>query len=177
MRTSDRIEAGARLMALLLAVLMIAPAAAFGTSVYDHQRQLAARQAVEWHTVAATAVDTSMVVSRFAAVRFRSHVRWSANGSFHDAWLDTPDNVNSGGQTAVWINSRGELVGPPLTHDELSAAAFGATLSVWLAVTGVLWLAVRVLTWRLDCRRHAGWETDWQALDRDRGGRKDRFWK
>jgi len=43
-RRSDRLEASVRLLALILALLLIAPAAAFGTSVYDEQKQTAARQ-------------------------------------------------------------------------------------------------------------------------------------
>ncbi len=176
-RRSDRLEAGARLTALIFALLLIAPAAAFGTSVYDQQRQAAARQSVEWHTVDATAVENSSVISRIGAVDFRSHVSWRADGSDHSAWFVGPQNLKSGDRTSVWVNTRGEYVGPPQTRDQVSAAAFGAAAMMWLGLTGSLYLAVQVLHWWLDRTRHAGWAAEWHELDRDGGGRKDHYRK
>ena len=176
-RASDRIEAGAKLMALVFAVLMIAPAAAFGTSVYDEQRQLAARQAVDWHTVAATAVDKSAVIARVAAVRFRSHVRWLDDGSVHSAWFVGPQDLKPGDQTSVWVDHRGDYVGPPTSRGQMSAAAFGAVALVWLGVTGGLYLVVQAVRWLIDRKRYAGWAVEWQEFDRDGGERQDRFRK
>jgi hypothetical protein len=176
-RRTDRLEAGARLMASILALLLIAPAAAFGTSVYDQQRQLAARQSAEWHTVAAIAVESSIAVSRFTAVGFRSHARWRAGGADHNAWFVGPQNLRSGDPTSVWVNNRGEYVGPPQTRDQVSAAAFGAAALMWLGLTGFLYLVVQVVHWWVDRKRYAGWAAEWQELDRDGRGRSDRHRK
>ncbi|MDR3660211.1 MAG: hypothetical protein P4L86_07390 [Mycobacterium sp.] len=156
-------------------MLVIAPAAALGTSVYDEQSRLAARQGVEWHTVTATAVDKSLVESRVAALGFRSHVRWSVGGADHTAWFVGPQDLAPGDQTSVWVDNRGEYVGPPLTRDQVSAAAFGAAALLWLGVAGGLYLMVLAVRWRLNRKRYAGWAADWQQLDRDGGGRRDRF--
>lgn len=177
MRPSDRLEAGVRLMASILALLLIAPAAALGTSVYDQQRQLAARQSAEWHTVAATAVESSIAVSRFTAVGFRSHVQWHADGTDHNAWFVGSQNLRSGDPTAVWVNNRGEYVGPPQSRDQVSAAAFGAAALMWLGLTGFLYLVVQVVHWWVDRKRYAGWAAEWQELDRDGRGRNDRYRK
>ncbi len=176
-RRGDRLEAAARLVALVAALFLIAPAAAFGTSVYDQQRQAAARQSAEWHTVAATALDSSAVVSRVGAAGFRSHVRWWAGGTDHDAWFVGSQQLKTGDQTSVWVNNRGEYVGPPLTRDQVSAAAFGAAVLLWLGLTGSLYGLVQALRWRLDRKRFAGWAAEWQELDRDGRGRKDHYRK
>ncbi len=176
-RRSDRLEASARLMALIVALLLIAPAAAFGTSVYDEQKQTVARQSAEWHTVAATAVDNSVVVSRVGAAGFRTHVRWRAGGADHNAWFVGTQNLRLGDQTSVWVNHRGEYVGPPQSREQVSAAAFGAAAMLWLGVTGSLYLAVLALRWWLDHKRYGRWATEWRELDRDGRGRQDHYRK
>lgn len=176
-RRSDRLEASARLLALMVALLLMAPAAAFGTSVYDQQRQVAAQQSAEWHTVAATAVDNSVVVSRFGAGGFRTHVRWRADGADHNAWFVGPQNLSPGDQTSVWVNQLGEYVGPPQTREQVSAAAFGAAALLWLGVAGSLYLAVQALCWWLDRQRYGKWAAEWRELDRDGRGRQDHYRK
>lgn len=174
-RRSDRLEAAARFMALVIGLFLIAPAAAFGTSVYDQQRQVVARQSAEWHTAAATAVDNSVLISRFGAAGFRSHVRWRAGEADHDAWVMGPTHLQRGDQTSVWVNKRGEYAGPPQTRDQVSAAAFGAAVMLWLGLTGSLYGLVQVFHWRLDRKRFAGWADEWREFDRDGGGRKDHY--
>ena len=163
----------ARLLATTGALLLIAPAAAYGTSVYDQQRQAAASQTAEWHTVAATAVDNSVVVSRVAAAGFRTHVRWRVGEADHDAWFVGPDHLKPGDQTAIWVNSRGEYVGPPQSREQVSAAAFGAAALLWLGLAGSLYLAVQALRWWLDHKRYGRWAAEWRELDRDGRGRQD----
>jgi hypothetical protein len=176
-RRSDRLEASVRLLALILALLLIAPAAAFGTSVYDEQKQTAARQSAEWHTVDATAVDNSVVVSRFGAAGYRTHVRWRAGGADHNAWFVGPQNLRVGDQTSVWVNRRGEYVGPPQTRDQVSAASFGAAALLWLGLTGSLYIVVETLRLWLDHKRYGRWAAEWRALDRDGKGRQDHYRK
>jgi len=176
-RGSDRLEASVRLMALIVALLLIAPAAAFGTSIYDEQKQAAARQSVEWHTVTATVVDNSDVVSRVGAAGFRTHVRWRTGETEHDAWFVGTQNLTRGDQTSVWVNHRGEYVGPPPTRDEVSAAAFGAAALLWLGLTACLYVMVETLRWWLDHKRYSRWAAEWRELDRDGRGRKDHYRK
>lgn len=172
-RRSDRLEAAARIMALMVALVLIAPAAAFGTSVYDQQTQVAARQSAEWHTVAATAVDNSVVVSRVGAAGFRTHVRWRVGGADHDAWFVGPQNLRIGDQTSMWVNRRGEYVGPPQTRGQASGAAFGAAALLWLGLAGGLFVMVQTLRGWLDHKRYRTWAAEWRELDRDGKGRKD----
>jgi hypothetical protein len=176
-RRSDRLEASVKLMALIVALLLIAPAAAFGTSVHDQERQVAARQSAEWHTVDATAADNSLVISRFGAAGFRTHVHWRAGGSDHNAWFVGPKNLRVGDQTSVWVNSRGDYVGSPLTRDQVSAAAFGAAALFWLSLTGSLYAMVQTLRWWLDHKRYGMWAAEWRELDRDGKGRQGHYRK
>ena len=172
-RRSDRLESSATLLALIVALLLIAPAAAFGTSVYDEQKQTAARQSAEWHTVAATAVDNSVVLSRVGAAGFRTHVHWRAGGADRNAWFVGPENLRLGDQTSVWVNHQGEYVGPPQNRDQVSAAAFGAAALLWLGLTGSLFVMVETLRWWLDHKRYGRWAAEWLELDRDGKGRQD----
>lgn len=176
-RRSDRLEASVKLMALIVALLLIAPAAAFGTSVHDQQRQVAARQSAESHTVDATAADNSVVVSRFGAGGFRTHVQWVAGGSGHNAWFVGPKNLRLGDHTSVWVNSRGEYVDSPQTRDQVSASAFGAAALLWLGLTGSLYVMVQALRWWLDHKRYGRWAAEWSELDRGGKGRQGHYRK
>ena len=171
-RRSDRLESAARLIAVVVTLAAIAPAAAFGTSVLTQQSQVALQQATDRHTVSATAMAGSVIEARIAAVRFWSPVRWMANDVVHNAWIEGTDDLKSGDLTTVWVNDRGELAGPPLTHEQVSANAFGAGVLLWLSIVGGMCLVIQVLRWRLDRTRYADWSNEWQALDCDGEGKQ-----
>ncbi|MDH6246980.1 hypothetical protein M2432_004643 [Mycobacterium sp. OTB74] len=174
-RASDRLEAIVKLIAAILAVLAIAPAAAFGTAVHDQQVQLALRQVAEWHNVPAQAVANSVIQSRVAADAFRSNVRWMVSGRTYTGSIEGPTDLKTGDWTTVWVDKRGDITEPPMTREQIATAAFGAAAALWLGVVGGLLSLVGILHRRLDRSRYAGWSNEWRMLDHDGGGRKDWF--
>lgn len=171
-RTSDRLEAWTVLIAVLVAVLAIPFAATIGTLTYERQVQLSVRQAAELRQVAATVIADSTPEAQPGRVWFRTQVRWSVGTEPTTGWLEGADRLNAGDRATVWVNDRGEQVGPPLSREQASVVAIGIAALAWLAVVVVLSTSVRVVHWHLERSRYEGWTREWRTFDCDGNGRR-----
>ncbi|MGY4649462.1 Rv1733c family protein [Mycobacterium sp. URHB0021] len=172
-RVSDRIEA--LVMALMVGVLLVSVpiAGAVGTAVYDSSSQRLAEQAPTSHTVAATAIKSSIDTAGLKTVPVSVMARWQVNGREHTGLLkwDRPE-VSVGDQMDIWVNADGQKVAPP-SWPAFHAVAVG--LGIWLSFA-VGAVAVFMVVWlRLNHARLAGWDRELDRLASDDGsGRANR---
>src|SRR5690242_15082406 len=107
LRASDRIEALATVVAVLVSLLAIPVAAALGTAVADSQRDVYAQQHHSRHPVTATITDDTAAhsISRTNAVT--TSARWSAGGTEHTGAVTTPSVTKPGDHVSIWVDDNG----------------------------------------------------------------------
>lgn len=166
-RRADVVEGwvvlGVWLLTLLAGVLAGLPAA----------RSVAhglARERADWHPVVAHVVaevpDMSPERRHISdGGRVWAEVRWTvADGSVHTGRVRVVPGGEAGARVTVWTDSRGHLVGSPVTSDQ---AAFRAALVGALAGLGaaiVPFAGGLLLRARLERRRMSAWDAEWARL-------------
>lgn len=170
LRRTDRVEAAALLLAIMISLLTIPFAGAAATAVYDTRSHLYAHQALTRHRLTATVTkDSSSLDSGSYAVPVQA--RWTANGGGRTASLQWKDPVKAGDRIDVWVDSSGNQVDPPTPTAAagFQAAAIAASIVITtIVVTAVLFAATR---WRLDRIRHAQLDREIRGLV-DEGGKR-----
>lgn len=176
-RTSDRIEAVATALAVVIVLLAVPVAAAVGTAVHDSRAHAYAEQAATRHQVTATAVQDSTTIVRPNVIVFVVRARWNADGRYHDSTIDWPTSARAGDQTSLWVDARGEAVEEPAAPGQAGLEAVGAAVSLWLGVALAVAVLAFALRWRLDLARFAAWDRALRSpVDGDSadGGRPNR---
>jgi len=180
-RTSDRAEL-AVLGALLTAFLAGAPFAAHaaGSWTYAISAREAHLQQTTLHQVRATLLTGSAPWSA-TAYGAEANARWTApDGQVRTGPVLLPNGATAGSTVMVWTDQSGQLTDPPLQATQIvSRVDLSRVLAV--AALAILLIAVGALVHRrLNKRRLAGWDRDWQAtgprwsrqrLDRANGDR------
>jgi hypothetical protein len=156
-RPSDRIEALALTLVMVVSLLSIPIGAAVGTAVYDSRSRIYAEQAKTRITVTATVID---VPARSDTTRV--HARWVAAGSEHTGAIKARSVLKPGDSIDIPVTSDGSYAGPP----GMSAAteAVAVALAIWLNATGLaaaLFAGTRAI---LNRARHASWQSDFVQL-------------
>jgi hypothetical protein len=169
-RGSDRIQAVTR--AGLLAVFLVgAPAAAlyvshgiYASGLRAEQAQATARHRVPAIVLRATPIAAGWLRPRPSPVLLS--IRWALpGGPSRTGEISSAQNAVAGSVLAVWIDAKGRLTHPPLSHSVVTAQVIGAVLATPV-VLALLLAAVGVVTsWLLDKYRLARWEADWSAVE------------
>jgi hypothetical protein len=99
-------------------------------------------------------------------------VRWTApGGSTHVDEARVPYGSRAGSAVTLWADGAGQITTEPLTEGEtrLHGIAGGvlAALGLGATVLGAAW----VVRLRLDQRRLAQWDAEWERIDTRRGGK------
>ncbi|MFG1930702.1 hypothetical protein ACGFK1_08585 [Mycobacterium sp. NPDC048908] len=169
-RTSDRVEAVAMLLALLFAILAVPVAGALGTAVYDNRIHVFADERMARHEVQATATHDSSVTALPYQSSYVSEVHWEFAGQLHTGVASTRNRMKVGDQTSVWVDAAGEFTPPPRGDKDAAAEAVMTALGLWVAVAGAAAAAYALLRSRLNHLRHAAWDRELDDLA-DNGGR------
>jgi hypothetical protein len=135
LRASDRIEALATAVAVMVSLLAIPIAAAVGTAVHDSQRHAYAQQHHTRHLVTATIIDDTAAqkISRTNTVTMAA--RWSAAGAEHTGVVTTQSATKPGDHVTIWVDNNGALTDEPTPTTRAAADAVTAALVTWSAVT------------------------------------------
>ena len=172
-RSSDRIETLAALLAVALALVAIPVAGAAGTALYDDLAQQFAAQRIERTELRATAVGDSTPVSKASGTAFHTEIQWQFAGGIHTDSVRTAE-LHAGAPVTIWVDREGIRVPPPLTDDEAVSQAVIAALTGWLTVAGAGLGAWALLHHRLDQARYAEWDRALDGLAGNDDGRTNR---
>lgn len=167
-RPSDRLEAGARVAALLLSVLGLWAAVAVGVLVLGSERSGAAHTAAAHHAVTATIVSTPRAIAvpgRAVAVS-TARVAWSTPAGVDRVGSSVvAPGAERGDLTTVWVTDAGDLTSAPLSRGDAAAVAVLSATAVFLSTVGLLALLLAGLRRLLDQRRYRDWARDWARFE------------
>ena len=99
--------------------------------------------------------------------------RWVApDGSERSGTISSTGGARSGDIVQVWADRSGNITAAPMTSAGAAIKVILVAAGAWStvgAVLGVGWLIVRN---RLNRRRFAGWDHDWQVVEPQWSGRQ-----
>ena len=172
-RTSDRIEAAAVLLIVVLALLAAPVSGSVGTVVYDNLTHRFAADRLSRHEVAATVTHDSSLAPQAYEKPFLTPIQWEFAGHVYAEEMRTSDRMKAGEQQRIWIDAAGSRTMKPLTDQDAATEAAVTAFGLWFAAVGVATAAWTVLRLRLDRLRYADWDRELDDLA-DNGGRTNR---
>jgi hypothetical protein len=155
-RASDRCEALAVLVVIVVGLLAIPFAARFEASSYDDGIRIVEQQTSTRHTVE-TAVVRGSVPTDFDSP-LSVLVQWHDGPRLRTEEVVSPATVKPGATLNIWLDDTGKVTSAPLTPVDVKITAVSVGWTVWaLAVvfSGIVAVAFRV--W-LDRSRARAWE-------------------
>ncbi|MFF5989637.1 Rv1733c family protein [Prauserella flavalba] len=171
-RPSDRAEAAALLLAIVLPLLALPFAAALGSDSYARESRAAELEAgTRYETTAvllADAVPESPTAYSGGRQTVSVRAEWRLpDGSSGRGLVVAEAGLHKGSKVPVWLDASGERVRPPRTQAMVTWNAVAVAITVWLAVTLACacgWWALHAL---LDHARRERWQREWVELDRE----------
>jgi hypothetical protein len=135
LRATDRIEALAKAVAVMVSLLAIPVAAAVGTAIHDSQRDVYAQQHHTRHLVTATITDDTAAerISRTNTVAMAA--RWSAAGVEHTGAVTAQTATKPGDHVAIWVDDNGALTDEPTSTSRAGVDAVTVALFMLAGVT------------------------------------------
>lgn len=164
-RTSDRIEAWARLLLLMLFVPLAVVTTVVATGVVRDNGAGELRAAHAIRQVRAVLVAKAPRVAATAGLGTTWRARWSAGGVSHTGLVLAADGYSAGARVPVWTDRSGQLHSPPVTPGQVTSREVLASTVSPLGVGVVMWLGFLGLRRRLNIRRLAGWDRDWSVVE------------
>ncbi len=169
-RPIDLIESLLRAV-LLAAFLAGAPLATLSLSHATYLSGLRTQrmQALAWHPTPARILrlQTPAAAWRHPAPPLALlTVSWAGpDSAWHSGRILGAASAVTGSTTRVWIDGKGRLAHPPLSHAELTGQVIRTAVTTPLVIALLLALAMRVISLVLDKKRLARWEADWSATE------------
>lgn len=170
-RGSDRVEAMAVLVAVLVSLLSVPVVGAVATATNDSLTRHYAVERATRHQVTATVTEDSLLAPLSYERPFLTPVRWTFDGAERTAKIRT-HRMRAGAQTSIWVDAKGEPTSAPLPDDAAATEAVVTGFGLWFAAVGVSSAAFTVLRLRLNRSRAAAWDRALEDLV-DNGGRSD----
>ena len=162
-RGSDRIEAVAILLIVVVGILVIPLAGAAGTAVFDERTHAFASDRLTRHQVEATATRDSTASPEAYEKPFLTQIHWRYAGGTHTDEMRT-GQLKAGEPLTIWVDAAGNRSAEPLTDEDAAAAAIVAALALWAALVGsatAVWAGLRLRLTRL---RYADWDRELDDL-------------
>lgn len=170
-RASDRIEAAAVTLAVIVVLVATAFAGALGTIVRDARAQVYAEQAQTRYPVVAIAVEDSKAVTTLETTAFTVYAHWRVNGIDHADELGWNKAVKAGDPLGIWVDVDGNRVDPPAPTALAATDAVTVALVAWLSVVLVVVTAMSAVRSHVNRMRDAQWEWEIHCLIDGDGGR------
>ncbi|RDI60468.1 hypothetical protein DFR76_11598 [Nocardia pseudobrasiliensis] len=174
MRGSDRFESVIRGLAVVVMLIAVPMAGAFGTSAYTSEAARiasdnAAKSAVT-ATVTADPVQVSTAdTSGTSADTYQAPVRWDENGRSGVAIVEVPRTAARDGQIQLWLGHDGQTTSAPEASS--SAAVHGISFA-FMSLAGI-WACALVFVWStgrvLNVCRSSAWAREWRQISRPLG--------
>jgi hypothetical protein len=171
-RTSDRIEAAAVFLVLLVALLAVPVVGAVGTTRYDSRAHAYASQRLTSHEIDATTTQDSLPSTLPYQNTFLTQVQWQFAGRQHAGTIATPAEMKRGDHKRIWIDAEGNRIVAPPTDRDAAIDAVSVAGAAWLFIVSVGATGLMVLRHQLDQRRYAEW--DRELADLGDNGRTNR---
>ncbi|MBE1579616.1 hypothetical protein DI005_21550 [Prauserella sp. PE36] len=174
-RGSDRIEAAALVIVVLLSLLTIPVVVTHGQRSYAHNRQIAEEaMASRYETTATLLADAP---SRPRAGRgpvsengTRAQARWTTSEGIElTGAVPASSGMSAGSEVPIWIDTAGEVTSSPATPQDAAGHAAATAIATWLIVVGALSAAFWLLRAGLDQHRYAHWAHEWARLNTGHG--------
>jgi hypothetical protein len=169
-RRTDRLETLIS-AALLAAFLIGAPLFAGTLGRWVHQGGLSEQRAQQsWHQTPAVLLATAPAIPSYEVrLSWQNTVpvpaRWfGPRGQARSGEVSVPAGSRAGHTVQVWVDSSGQVTGPPLLGAELARRVVGAEVLAPLALGVVLVCLACVVRWLLNRRRLRDWEADWASI-------------
>ena len=166
-RGVDRTEALLLFAMLVVGLLLVPAAAAFGTWVSSASEQSASQRRAELRSVQAeTLEDTVMAVPVGPGqAASRARVRWTDElGVPHEGRTNVVVGTKAGSPVTVWLDRTGAIVPPPRQPQDSAALGAGAGMLVVMVGWPLLWGLFRLLRVPLDRSRSRAWEREWAEI-------------
>jgi hypothetical protein len=97
---------------------------------------------------------------------------WIApDGSGHSGTIITGGGAKRGETVQIWVDRSGNLAAPPMSNTAAMMLVVLAAVGTWLLLGAMLGSIVLGVHWRLNRRRMADWEHDWQDIEPRWSGR------
>jgi hypothetical protein len=171
-RRSDRIEAMALLIAIVVSVAAIPIAGAIGMSVRDARAQFYTDDAQVKRQVIATATENGEIVPNGRSIGFSAEAAWSEAGRTHRGEVPWADWAKVGDQQSIWVNNEGEYVAAPPSPSQADGEAISVALLMWLGIAQAAAGLVYLVRHRLNRRRYTQWDREIDVLHESHGRRK-----
>jgi hypothetical protein len=167
-RPSDRLEAWARLVLLVLAVLALPAAVGLGVRVAGALHEGAARSGTEHRAVTATLLSEPhlMAVPGHAGPLAIARVSWAMPG--HRERVGTAvvaPSARTGDPTTVWVDPDDQLTSAPMSASDAVVLTGLSAVGAYLAGVGALVLLLIGLRRLLDQHRYRAWALDWARFE------------
>ncbi|RSM38024.1 hypothetical protein DMA12_34575 [Amycolatopsis balhimycina DSM 5908] len=173
-RAGDRVEALLLLLVVAGALLAIPFAAAFGSETYAAQTARAAQEratrqpATAVSLAAASGQPYSTDGAGAPAAQTTVPAAWfDARGARHTGDVLTDPGSPAGTRVPVWLDSRGELAGEPLSASTSAADGVFAAILLWVAITGALAALYGAGRFVLSRFYAAAWDRAWARARHD----------
>jgi len=163
-RRTDRFEAFAIMVAVVMSLSAIAVAGPVGTAVYESHARRYIQQAQERHVVTATITDVGRELPDPQTGTAVVQAGWKVNGGVRTASFRTEDPVKVGDHLKIWVDTNENNVEAPRPTSVAGFDAAGVSVSIAvlaIAVTAALFAAAR---WRLDRIRSTQMEREIKTL-------------
>ncbi|PXY22317.1 Rv1733c family protein [Prauserella muralis] len=167
-RREDRIDAAARLTALVCALLAVPLAALLGSSAHARQLELSAGQLAASRPATAT-VLADAPRRRISPVASGSQwvdvpVRWQVAGAEKRGVLRVLEGTTAGSRRQIWLDRDGNLTAVPVTASDAARVGVGVGLAGWLAAVLTLACGYGLVRAGTDRRRLAAWGREWERV-------------
>ena len=170
-RRSDRVQAHARLAALLVWVAAVPLATSIGSVVHD---RLDAGVATRSSSPAVVLSDPADPSGKDGLLPRTATVTWTtATGVEHTSVAQIPWNARRGTRFTLWTDAAGRPTTPPSPSAVRWTDGLLAAAGVLVAAFVVLWLALLALRLLLDRQRYREWDLEWLQLGASRRRRGD----
>jgi hypothetical protein len=164
-RVSDRVEAAMAAFVVLIGMLTIPVAAAFGTACYDLRSQETANHAALIHSVTATVTGPERVVNASpTTVVYSAPITWHSSGGSHIARFRSTDELRRGDLVSVWVDDSGVLAAPPEPAAQVVVEAIAIAALLWTLVMGICCAISWAVRRALDRGRLAQWDQELRSL-------------
>ncbi|GAA4553284.1 Rv1733c family protein [Amycolatopsis samaneae] len=166
-RRSDRIEAAVLASTLLLGLTVLPFAAAAGSTVYAHERDVSAQQRATGRPAVAMLLADGPVAETagrggVVAEKAPTAAMWTLpDGTPRRGQVDAATGTVAGARVAIWLDRNGDPVDPPLTTAGAAVTGIAAGTGLLVIAWSLLAAVYVVNRWALDRARYAAWQREW----------------